>query len=69
VRQLREFNTAHIGKWCWRMLVDRDGMWFRVLAARYGLEHGKLTAGGSRGSVWWREGVRIRDGVGGPREG
>ncbi|GAU50260.1 hypothetical protein TSUD_409060 [Trifolium subterraneum] len=36
VRQLREFNTALLGKWCWQMLVDRDGMWFSVLTARYG---------------------------------
>ncbi|KAK2404810.1 hypothetical protein QL285_054116 [Trifolium repens] len=51
------------------MLVDREGLWFRVLAARYGLEHGRLRAGGSRGSVWWRDVVRVRDGVGGPRDG
>ncbi|GAU19761.1 hypothetical protein TSUD_78870 [Trifolium subterraneum] len=36
VRLLREFNTALLGKWCWRMLVDRGGMWYRVLAARRG---------------------------------
>ncbi|MCI66053.1 putative non-LTR retroelement reverse transcriptase related, partial [Trifolium medium] len=29
-----EFNTALLGKWCWRMLVDRGGLWFRVLATR-----------------------------------
>jgi hypothetical protein len=69
VRQLREFNTALLGKWCWRMLVDREGWWFRVLAARYGMENGRLRAGGSRASVWWREVVRIRDEVGGPRVG
>ncbi|CAJ2652400.1 unnamed protein product [Trifolium pratense] len=54
-RQLREFNIALLGKWCWRMLVDREGLWFRVLVARYGLEGGSLRAGGQRGSVWWRE--------------
>ncbi|PNX70048.1 receptor-like kinase, partial [Trifolium pratense] len=42
VRQLREFNLALLGKWCWRMLVDREGMWFRVLTARYGVERGRL---------------------------
>jgi hypothetical protein len=42
VRQLREFNTALLGKWCWRMLADREGLWFRVLVARYGLERGRL---------------------------
>ncbi|CAJ2632329.1 unnamed protein product [Trifolium pratense] len=66
VRQLREFNIALLGKWCWRMLVDREGLWFRVLAARYGIEGGILRAGGQRGSVWWRELVRIREGVGEP---
>ncbi|CAJ2678808.1 unnamed protein product [Trifolium pratense] len=64
VRQLREFNLALLGKWCWRMLVDREGLWFRVLAARYGVEGGRLRVGGRRGSVWWREIARIRDGEG-----
>ncbi|CAJ2632912.1 unnamed protein product [Trifolium pratense] len=63
VRQLREFNLALLGKWCWRMLVDREGLWFRVLAARYGVEGGRLRDGGRRGSSWWREIARIREGV------
>ncbi|GAU13664.1 hypothetical protein TSUD_347680 [Trifolium subterraneum] len=46
------------------MLVERDSLWFRVWAARYGLERGRLCAGGPRGSMWWRELVRIRDGGG-----
>jgi hypothetical protein len=46
------------------MLVDRGGMWFRVLAARYGVERGRLREGGRRGSSWWRELASIRDGVG-----
>ncbi|KAK2370537.1 hypothetical protein QL285_083581 [Trifolium repens] len=69
VRQLREFNTALLGKWCWRMLVDRGGLWFRVLAARYGLEGGRVRTGGRVGSAWWREIVRIRDGGSGLRDG
>ncbi|PNX60369.1 kinesin-like protein, partial [Trifolium pratense] len=44
------------------MLVDKEGLWFRVLAARYGLEGGRLRDGGRRGSSWWRELARIRDG-------
>ncbi|GAU10544.1 hypothetical protein TSUD_420880, partial [Trifolium subterraneum] len=62
VRQLREFNLALLGKWCWRMLVDREGLWFRVLAARYGVEGGRLRDGGWKGSVWWREIAHIREG-------
>ncbi|GAU22845.1 hypothetical protein TSUD_282120 [Trifolium subterraneum] len=61
-KMVREFNLALLGKWCWRMLVDREGLWFRVLAARYGVERGRLREGGRRGSVWWREIERIREG-------
>jgi hypothetical protein len=60
VRQLREFNMALLGKWCWRMLVDRGGLWFRVLAARYGVDRGRLREAGRRGSSLWREIASIR---------
>jgi hypothetical protein len=33
---MREFNSALLGKWCWRMLVDNLGLWYRVLVSRYG---------------------------------
>ncbi|PNX79265.1 non-LTR retrotransposon transposase [Trifolium pratense] len=69
VRQLREFNLALLGKWCWRLLVDRGGLWFIVLAARYGLKGGRVKAGDPRWSSWWREIVRIRDGVRGSAGG
>jgi hypothetical protein len=50
VRRLWEFNLDLLGKWCWRMLVDQGGMWFRVLASRYQVEQGRLRDGGRRGS-------------------
>ena len=65
VRKLGEFNIALLGKWCWRLLVDREGLWRKVLVARYGVEDGRLEDGGRSCSSWWREIVRIRDGVGG----
>jgi hypothetical protein len=34
-----------------------------VLEARYGVEAGRVVVGGGRDSPWWREIVRIRDGV------
>ncbi|CAJ2657379.1 unnamed protein product [Trifolium pratense] len=43
---------------------DSGGLWFRVLAARYGVEGGRIRDGGRRGSLWWREIVRIREGGG-----
>ncbi|GAU45519.1 hypothetical protein TSUD_186760 [Trifolium subterraneum] len=56
------FFKAPSSKWCWRILVDREGLWFRVLTARYKVEGGRLRDGGKKGSSWWRAIVRIREG-------
>lgn len=40
VRRLRKFNIALLGKWCWRLLVDREGLLRKVLVARYVVEDG-----------------------------
>ncbi|XP_024628764.2 uncharacterized protein [Medicago truncatula] len=47
------------------MLVDRVGLWYSVLVARYGKVGGRLELGGRSCSSWWREVGRIRDGDGG----
>ena len=36
VRRLHEFNVALIGKWYWRLFVDKEGLWYKVLKTRYG---------------------------------
>lgn len=64
VRHTREFNTALLGKWCWKLLVDRGGLWYRELVDRYGEEVGRLAVEGRSGSLWWREVAKICDGVG-----
>jgi len=69
VRQMREFNIALLGKWYWMMLVDRGGIWFRVLVAYYGVEGGKLKEGGQFWSTWCREIAKIHDEAGGVRGG
>ena len=61
---MREFNLALLGKWCWMFLVDREGLWYRVLVARYNEEDGVLKDEGRPSSVWWREVARVRDGGG-----
>jgi len=65
VRRLHEFNISLLGKWWWRMLVDRDDLWYRVLKARYGEEGGRLIEGGRDCSMWWRIMHSIRAGGGG----
>ena len=62
-RRLKEFNIALLVKWCWRCLVDMDGLWFTVLSSRYGEESGRYNDGGMRGSAWWREIAKVQDGV------
>ncbi|PNY03332.1 cysteine-rich receptor-like protein kinase, partial [Trifolium pratense] len=33
---------------------DSDGLWFKVLIAKYGLKNGQIDSGGSRASNWWK---------------
>ena len=44
--------------------MDRGGLCYRVLVAIYGKEAGRLAVGGRSVSSWWKEIVKIRDGVG-----
>ena len=46
MRRLRKFNIALVGKWCWRTLLDKEGLWYRVLKAKYGEVGGRLKEGG-----------------------
>ena len=41
VQRLGEFNLSLLGKWCWRLLVEKDGLWYQVLKARYGEQGGR----------------------------
>jgi hypothetical protein len=63
VRRVGAFNIALLGKWCWRMLIDKEGLWYRVLKARYGEIGGRLQEGGNHSSLWWRMISRVREGT------
>jgi hypothetical protein len=45
-RRVRKFNLALLGKWSWRLLVEQEGLWYKVLVAKYGVEDGRVTGGG-----------------------
>lgn len=55
IKDLKAFNLALLGKWCWRMRVDKWGMWYRVWKARYRESEGILRVDGRRGSVWLKD--------------
>jgi len=62
--RLGEFILSLLGKWCWRLLVDKEGLWYQVLKARYGEVGGWIQDGGRHASGWWLMMCNIREGVG-----
>ncbi|GAU37197.1 hypothetical protein TSUD_30620 [Trifolium subterraneum] len=60
---IREFNLSLLGKWSWRLLVDKEGLWFKVLVAKYGMTDGRITRRGRQASLWWQDLCDVRDGV------
>nr|KYP48620.1 Putative ribonuclease H protein At1g65750 family [Cajanus cajan] len=65
LRDLRAFNFVLLGKWRWRLLVERDRLWNKVLTSLYGVP--SLTSKGRRGSVsrWWLDlwSIDVCDGI------
>jgi len=64
VQRLGEFNLSLLGKWCWRLLKEKDELWYCVLKARYREMGGRIKEGGSDASLWWRMICHVREGVG-----
>lgn len=54
LKSLRAFNFAFLGKWLWRMWIEKT-LWYEVLISRYGRENGKLHMTRKKGSRWWRD--------------
>ena len=44
--------------------MDKEGLWYRVLKARYGEVGGRIREGDRYALVWWNMICRVRDGVG-----
>jgi len=64
VRRIGDFNVSLLGKWCWRMMTEKERLWYRVLKAHYGEEGGRIREGGRQSSVWWKTVCHIREGIG-----
>jgi hypothetical protein len=69
IRDLRILNLSLLGKWRWKLLMEGDDMWKRVVVAKYG--GGSVGNAGldvenfSRGaSVWCRDICRLDNGLG-----
>jgi len=61
---MKELNIALLGKWCWRCLVDKEGLSYKVLSSRYGEERGQIKDGGTDRFAWYREIVKVCEGIG-----
>ena len=66
MRSVVKFNEALLGKWRWRLLVESDCFWVKVLCAKYGDEVRTCKRDCfSSGSVWWRDLGKVCEGVSG----
>jgi hypothetical protein len=44
------------------MREGREGLWFKVLVAKYGVEDGFVSGGGLKASVWWKDLASVKEG-------
>ncbi|GLU19134.1 hypothetical protein SLE2022_353990 [Rubroshorea leprosula] len=68
IKNLSCFNKSLLGKWWGRLLMEKGGLWKRVLAEKYGIKEGYwltcLKEGSSEGSNWWKDVCKINQGDG-----
>lgn len=46
IKDLRAFNIALLGKWCWRLRVERNSLWYKCLVNKYGEGKNGIRDGG-----------------------
>lgn len=52
VCNLKAFNLALLGKWCWRLINNRDDLLFKVLCSKYGSINESVGGGAKKASTW-----------------
>nr|KYP75011.1 Putative ribonuclease H protein At1g65750 family [Cajanus cajan] len=62
IKYLLAFNLALLGKWRWRMLVEKNSLWMRVISSLYGITLHLSNESGVKDSRWWVDLNRIEDG-------
>lgn len=64
VRRLVQFNRALLGKWLWRFARERDCLWRKVMASKFGVGEGDWRSGEmtrSHGRDLWK-GIFLENG-------
>lgn len=49
------FNMDLIGKWMWRMRVEKEKLWYKVLKYKYGKDDGKIKTKDRNASRWTKD--------------
>ena len=57
IRKLSSLNKTLLGKWCWRLGAEAEGLWKTIIRIKYGAGGGWLTKAvrGSFGVGLWKE--------------
>lgn len=69
MKDLRGFNYALFRKWKWRLLVEKDCLWWKVLVSLYWESNKEMIGDGKTGSWRWTSIRRLGDGCRGMKKG
>lgn len=55
VKNCDMFNMTLMNKWGWKILVEEDALWHKVLSFKYGDHENLLSFRNSKSSTWWSD--------------
>lgn len=62
-KNLKLFNTALLGKWVWKVTIERNEIWFEALLNIYRLENGIMSLESNGVSSWWKNICQLDIGI------